>query len=411
MLSRPGRVATDHKNTAQLSPLIEGIVRNVSVRRGDQVKAGEVLMLLDSKELGQAKLELAKARLALTLATAQHQWTQTVHKNTADLLRAIAQGMAIAEMDKRFEGRAIGEWRQQLVGAYSRRNRARIDLDSQEKLAGQGAASAAALRTAQGAFETADATLQSLREDLHFQNEQQFRADEHKLRAAEGQVHLAETYLLMVGYSRPEVAAMDPVQEGPKVGHYPIRAPFDGTVLSVSAGLGERASPQTPVLQLCDLSRVRVEAEFTEADLAALRRLHGNTIAFRGPGLDEPRKAEIHYIGAIVDKTTRTIEVDALLDNPDGRLKPGMFVDVEVQFGPEAPVVHVPASAIQRHAGATFVFVPRDEDRFERIAVRLGRTTARHVEIVAGVQAGQPVVVDGGFALKTEMLRATLRTE
>jgi len=165
------------------------------------------------------------------------------------------------------------------------------------------------------------------------------------------------------------------------------------------------------MLQLCDLSRVRIETELTEADLPALRRLHGNTITFRGPGMDEPQKAEIHYIGSIVDKTTRTIDVDAILDNPGHRLKPGMFVDVELQFGPDAPVVFLPASAVQRHAGATFVFVPKREDQFERVPVRLGRATPQHVEIVEGIAAGQPVVVQGGFALKTEMLRATLNPE
>src|SRR5262249_45346523 len=140
-------------------------------------------------------------------------------------------------------------------------------------------------------------------------------------------------------------------------------------------------------------------------------RLHGKTLTFRGPGMEKPLQAEIHYIGSVVDKTSRTIDVDAILDNPDHRLKPGMFVDVELRFGPDTPVVYLPTSAIQRHAGETFVFVPKGEEQFERINVQLGRSTPRHVEIVEGIAAGQPVVVEGGFALKTEMLRATLSPE
>jgi multidrug efflux pump subunit AcrA (membrane-fusion protein) len=410
-LTRPGRVATHHKKMAQISPLVEGIVRQIEVQRGAHVKAGALLLVLDSKELGQAKLELAKARLALALATAQHDWTATVHKNTSELLQAMGKGMTIADIDKRFIGRPIGEWRQQLITAYSRRDRAKQALENQEKLAGQGASSATALRTAQGEFETADAALQSLREDISFQGQQQLRSAEEKLRAAQGQVNIAETHLLMVGYTPQEVAAMDPVREGATIGHYPIRAPFEGTVLSVAAGLGERASPQTPLLQLCDLSQVRVETELTEADLRALRQLHRKAISFRGSGMDEPRTADIRYIGDIVDKTSRTIELDAIVDNSKRTLKPGMYVDVELRYGPNAPVVYVPASAIQRHAGETFVFVPKGEDEFERVPVRLGRATAQQVEIIEGIQGGQSVVVQGGFALKTEMLRATLSPE
>lgn len=182
-------------------------------------------------------------------------------------------------------------------------------------------------------------------------------------------------------------------------------------MLSVTTGLGERVSPQRPVLELSDLSQVLVEMELTEADLPALRQLHGNRVSFRGPGMAEPRQADIHYIGTVVDKTTCTIDVDAYVDNPGHALKPGLFVDVSLEFGPAAPVVQVPASAIQRHAGETFVFVPKDGDHFERVNVRLGRATPQQVEIVDGIAAGQPVVVEGGFALKTEMLRSTLSAE
>jgi multidrug efflux pump subunit AcrA (membrane-fusion protein) len=105
------------------------------------------------------------------------------------------------------------------------------------------------------------------------------------------------------------------------------------------------------------------------------------------------------------------IALRALADNRDRRLKPGMFVQVQIRHGPPEPVVQVPNSAILRHAGETFVFIAKGDDKFGKVEVRLGRATADRVEIVAGVEAGQPVVVEGGFALKTEMLRSTLTAE
>jgi RND family efflux transporter MFP subunit len=408
-LSRPGRVVM--KRMATLSPMVEGIIADVRVNIGQNVKAGDELLVLDSKELGQAKLDLAKARLGLTIAAAQHDWVQSVNKNTTELLQAMAQNTSIADIDKRFAGRPIGDWRQQLVTAYSRRGRTETQLRSLEKLQGQGAVGEAALRAARGEYETAEAAFQAQREEIAFQNQQQLRSTAQKLREAEGQVNVAETYLLMVGYRKDEIAAMDPLKDGARVGHYPLRAPFDGTILPPPPHLGERASPQAPVLKLADLSQVWVQADVTESDLPVVNGLSGKKITFSGPGLAGMREAKVFHVGDVVDDSTRTIALRALAANADRRLRPGMFVQVQLHHGPDDAVVQLPSSAILRHAGETFVFVPRDDEKFEKVVVRLGRANADHVEIVAGVAAGQPVVVEGGFALKTEMLRASLNPE
>jgi cobalt-zinc-cadmium efflux system membrane fusion protein len=411
VISRPGKIALNHRKVAHLSPMVEGIVREVHVRPGQDVKAGDVLVVLDSKELGQVKLDLVKARLGLSVAKAQHAWVKEVNRNAAELLQAMGKGADIADIEKQFTGRPIGDWRQQLVTAYSRSRRTKTHLQAVEKLDKQGAVSAVTLRTAQGDHETAAATYLALREEIHFQNQQQWRTADQKLREAEGQVHVAETFLLMVGYGKAEVSAMDPIAEGPKIAQYPIRAPFDGTVLAVPSSLAERASPQAAVVQMGDLSWLWVQADLTESDLPAVRGLRGKSVTFRGPGLSAPGEALVLRVGDIVDKTTRTIPLLAHADNAERRLKPGMFVEVEIRHGPATPVLQVPSSAIQRHANETFVFVHKGEDDFERVGVRLGRATADHVEITHGLAAGQPVVVGGGFALKTEMLRATLNPE
>jgi membrane fusion protein, heavy metal efflux system len=400
-LTRPGRITVNNRKVAHLSPMVEGIIREVPIHPGQNVKTGDVLIILDSKELGQAKLELAKARLALAIARAQHEWVEAVHNNTAELLQAMAQQIAIADIEKRFTGRPIGEWRQQLITAYSRHNRSKINLASLEKLETQGAASPVAMRAAQGEAETAEAAFQALREEINFQNQQQLRSAAQKLREAQGQAGVAEAYLLMVGYTKQEVTAMDPINEGAKIGYYPLRAPFDGTVLTVPSSLAERASPQAPVVQIGDLTRLQVVVDLTETDLPAVRQLPGRKIAIRGPGLDTPVEAEVSRIGDVVDQVTRTIPLVAMAANADRRLKPGMFIDAQIRYGPETPVIQVPASAIQRHAGRTFVFVPKGDDEFATVDVRLGRATADAVEIVDGIAEGQPVVVAGGFALKT----------
>jgi cobalt-zinc-cadmium efflux system membrane fusion protein len=212
-----------------------------------------------------------------------------------------------------------------------------------------------------------------------------------------------------MGFSPAEVAAMDPALEKDKVALYSMRAPFAGTVIGKFASLSERVSPQMHVVQLADLSKVWVEADVPEADAPFLEGIAGKSLQFRIDGPD-PKvwSAKVFAPGDMVDKDTRAIPVRAVADNRGRKLRPGMFVKVELTRGAGDPVVQVPASAIQHHDNRTFVFVPEDNDTFRRVDVTPGRESASMVEISAGLTAGQTVVVEGGFALKSEMLRKLL---
>jgi multidrug efflux pump subunit AcrA (membrane-fusion protein) len=81
-----------------------------------------------------------------------------------------------------------------------------------------------------------------------------------------------------------------------------------------------------------------------------------------------------------------------------------MFVETELTPRNDVNVLQLPTSTIQRHEGATFVFVSRGDGQFERRDVTLGRATSESVEILAGLTDGELVVAQGGFALKSEML-------
>ena len=324
---RTGKVTFNERRVAHISPLVEGIVRDVRTRLGQDVKAGDVLVVIDSKELGQAKLELVKARLARGSAQAQFDWTQTVNKNTEDMLRDMANDLSVSAIEGRFRGRAIGDWREKLVSAYARRLQKKAQYDSLQQVASSGAASATSLRSAKADYESAEATYQALSEELNFQNRQVLRAMDQKLREAQTQLSVSSTTLMMMGYPRHEVEALDPVAEGAQIAHYPIRAPFDGTVLTLAATLAERVSPQAAVLQLGDLSSVWVQADIPEADVPIVHDLKGKKVAFKGLGLPAGVSAEVFHIGDLVDKTTRTVPLLASADNAQRLLRPGMLWD------------------------------------------------------------------------------------
>ena len=116
-----------------------------------------------------------------------------------------------------------------------------------------------------------------------------------------------------------------------------------------------------------------------EKDLGAIRGLQGKSVTFEAssyPG--QQFTADIFSLGDIVDDETRAARLLAIADNSERLLKPGMFVEIELTPRNDADVLQLPASAIQRHAGATFVFV---SDGAERI--RTTRREARPVDLAS----------------------------
>jgi cobalt-zinc-cadmium efflux system membrane fusion protein len=160
---------------------------------------------------------------------------------------------------------------------------------------------------------------------------------------------------------------------------------------------------------VADLSTVWLAADVYEEHLRLLRELQDRPVRFRSdawPG--EVFEARIFYTGDIVDPQTRTISMRAVAANAERKLKPGMFVTVELPPAARATVLQVPAAAVLEHEGKPFVFVHLGGDEFARRAVVVGRHSPEAVEIRDGIAAGDEVVVAGGFALKSRLLSALL---
>nr|WP_282640799.1 efflux RND transporter periplasmic adaptor subunit [Xanthobacter autotrophicus] len=110
-----------------------------------------------------------------------------------------------------------------------------------------------------------------------------------------------------------------------------------------------------------------------------------------------------------VNKETRTTRVRVELANPDGILRPDMYVDADIATGAAASVVTVPASAVIDSGTRQVVIVDKGEGRFESRPVKLGRRDTDYVEIRDGVAAGDKVVVAANFLIDAESnLKAAL---
>jgi RND family efflux transporter MFP subunit len=409
---RTGSVQFDHDRVAHLACPVEGLVRETRADHGRQVKAGDVLALIDSREVGQAKLDLTRTRLALESAQVHAEWTKAVTANAEELWKDLAAEKPVAEIEKRFKDRPLGEWREKLVVPYAKVIQFKAVYEAMTG-PGAGSVSETAVRKARGDYEAAAAQYQGAFDEARHQARQQARATEQRHREAKAAADTARAHLLMIGYTPGELEKLDPAAEGAAVSLYPLKAPFAGTVIEKHAVRGERVVAQHQLFELADLSEVWVRADVFEADLPLVRGLaSGDRLRFRAPtaGLPE-REARVHFVGAVIDPASRALPLVAEADNPGGDLKPGMFVEVGLPRGTTSPVVHVPAAAVQAHDNRTFVFVRDGDDGFRRADVAVGRTVGDRVEIKAGLKGRDEVATEGTFVLKTALLKDQIAAE
>lgn len=407
-----GRLELNASRVAHVSSLVDGVIREVRAELGQSVKQGDILAYIDSREVGAAKLQLVQEQFQLTSATRKCEWHSTIHQNTLALLELLGQGVALDEIEQAFRDRPVGTPREQLVSAVSRLNRARADFERVRGLGASAVVPEKEVIRARAEHEAAAATYQALREQIRFDAQQRAQESLQELQAAEAAVAVSRAHLLILGYGQTEIDSMDPIAESERVAFYPIRAPLAGTVIARHTPLSQHVDKQTELIRIADLSTVWLRADVFERDFDALRGLQERTVTFTTGGWPgRSFTATVFSLGDLVADETRAVPLLAVADNPDGLLKPGMFVEIELTTRNDTDVLQLPAAAIQRHAGATFVFVANGSDGFQRRDVQLGRATSEFVEVKAGLADGEVVAVRGSFGLKSEMLSDLLGGE
>jgi len=182
-------------------------------------------------------------------------------------------------------------------------------------------------------------------------------------------------------------AALASVQAGDSV----VKAPFSGIVGERFVEVGEYVQPSTRVASLYAIDPIRLSIAVPEADVG--RIVDGQEVTFTVAALEgRTFDAKVKYISPALREGTRDLLVEAVADNPDHLLRPGMFATVHVGVG-EQELPTVPASAVVRGEGRTRVWVVR-EGRATPHLVRLGPERDGVVAILSGISADDAVVAE-----------------
>ncbi len=172
-----------------------------------------------------------------------------------------------------------------------------------------------------------------------------------------------------------------------------LRAPFAGRVGVRSVSVGALVEPRTAITTLDDLSQMRLDFSIPEALLSSLKQdapIKTKTVAFGDRVFD----GRVAVIDTRVDPVTRSVRLTGLLDNRNGELRPGMFMNVVLDVASRENAVTVPEEAVVGEGPRQIVYVVKD-NRVERRQIQMGQRYAGRVEVTDGVAAGEMVVARG----------------
>jgi len=177
-----------------------------------------------------------------------------------------------------------------------------------------------------------------------------------------------------------------------------VRAPISGKVLEIAVAPGEyRTDLAAPLMTIADLSTLWVTSQVPESSIRLIEvgeRVEIELTAFPG----EIFEGRVRRIADVVDPQSRTVKVQAELDNRRGRLRPEMFGTIRHTHGWRS-LPAAPATAIVRAGDQAWAYVERGPGRFERVPVECGETRNGMVAILAGLKAGDRVVSRGAALL------------
>ncbi len=205
----------------------------------------------------------------------------------------------------------------------------------------------------------------------------------------------ARRHLLILGLRESDIDALASKSSLGAV--FSLTSPISGIVIERNGTIGATVGSDANVFKIIDISRVWIDANVFEKDLERVRR--GQEVRVSVPAFPGSTfSGRVILVSSVVDPETRSVKVRTEVPNPDGRLKPDMFANVQIITDLHRAAISIPQSAVLDDGGKTVVFVA-DGSGYKKRVVTAGIRANDRVEITDGLIAGDKVVVKGNYLL------------
>jgi cobalt-zinc-cadmium efflux system membrane fusion protein len=384
-----GRIEPDFGKEVDVSSRISGKVTNLLVKPGQFVKNGQVMAIIDSREISELEAEVIEAKSKYDIACVHEERERQIYDELIARPKALIEAKSTFRRAKVQKELAESEFKR-VEGLYK------------EKISSQKDFVAAQARVAEDNADYDQALLDLQRENELFKNKSLLKRD-YQLAVAEAQrdkqhLNTLKQRLEFLGADKSQIN--DLVKAGKIVGTTRVLAPETGVVSHFEVAAGESIHPDKSLFKITDLSTVIVSADLPEADLQRVKL--GSAVKVKVASYpDKTFAGVISFISEHVHPDSRTVSIRARLDNKGKKFRTNMFAEIDLQ-GQNQNLLALPKQALQEHAGQKIVFV-RTKDGFEERKVKIGKESEDYVQVVEGLEQGDKVATQGSLMLKTEL--------
>lgn len=202
-------------------------------------------------------------------------------------------------------------------------------------------------------------------------------------------------HLLILGLKDSEIDGL--ANKSSLTAVFSLVSPISGIVIERNGTIGATVGTDANVFKIIDISKVWIDANVFEKDLERVRR--GQEVKVSVPAFPGANfSGRVILISSVVDPETRSVQVRTEVPNPDGRLKPDMFANVQIVTDLHRTAISIPQSAVLNDDGKSVVFVSEGSG-YKKRQVTTGLQGNDRVEIVDGLASGDKVVVKGNYLL------------
>ncbi|HWF59488.1 MAG TPA: efflux RND transporter periplasmic adaptor subunit [Nitrospira sp.] len=320
-LTLSGKIAYGEDRYSRISSPLQGRVVEVRARLGGRVKAGDVLLIVDSPDIAQAYSEYVKEDSELQYATRAYELAKDLYETKALALKDLKQA------------------ENELVKARAEFRRAKEQLLS-------------------------------------------FRVAPEELNK--------------------------PLDKQQITSRFEMKSPLTGVVVerTVTPGQSVNVDANHVLFTIADLDVLQVVADVYERDLALVREGQSAVVKVEAyPDVEFP--ATVIAVGDVVDPSTRTIKVRALVKNEARELKPEMFARLQLDISGIGPFLTVPREAVLEADGKQFVYVVEEGNRYVKRDVKTVNISLDQTRVLEGLTQGERIVTKGAVLIKGQQIKGT----
>jgi membrane fusion protein, heavy metal efflux system len=398
-----GEIVLNESKVVHIVPRLAGVVKKVFKHLGDDVKKGDVLAILESRELADAKISYLDSLQKAQLAKADLDRETLIFENTADMIALLDQKLPVEEVSKQMKNLSIGKSRNELISAYAKSNLAESAFKREKRLFKKGIAAESDYLMAIEKNKSAEAKLVSLKEQIAYDGKWGVKQKKRANKMEQLNLQTSRQKLFALGLDKDEILSFTKNQQR-VLTQYELRATIDGTVIKKHLTTGEAVKGDDDIFLLADLSNVWATIVIPADQIQKVAL--GEKAIVENKSLGIQSEGKITYLSSIIDETTRTISGRAIIPNLERKWRPGTFVNVKLVISEKEVPLAVHSESIQPIRDWSVVFV-KYGNLFEARPLEIGNNDGDFVEVLSGLKEGEVYVAKNSYAVKAEIEKSS----